>query len=107
MNDGYNNLGVKRVQDTLGEAHAALTRAIGEVSHAPDALFCSHFEALVDLLEAAFRVEESLMESCNYCAVRGHREEHARVLATLHQLEPRIEQGQLEIGHQALELLPQ
>ncbi len=70
------------------EAHAALAEQINLLLNGPDEAFAAHLAGLVECLEVDFRLEEQLMEAIDYPAVRSHREQHARVLATLHALAP-------------------
>lgn len=107
MNDGRNDSSVSQAQQMMEAAYARLTLAIAGAADSPDQAFPSQFEELVDQLEFSFRAEESIMEASNYQALRSHREQHARVLASLHQLEPQIEDGHLAPGRHALELLPE
>jgi hemerythrin-like metal-binding protein len=70
------------------EAHAALAEQIQLILNAPDEEFDANLAGLVECLEVDFRLEEQLMEAIDYPATRSHREQHARVLATLHGLAP-------------------
>ncbi|WP_202423779.1 bacteriohemerythrin [Duganella margarita] len=70
------------------EAHAALAEQIHMLLDGPDHDFDANLAGLVECLEVDFRLEEQLMEAIDYPATRSHREQHARVLATLHGLAP-------------------
>jgi hemerythrin len=72
------------------EAHAALAEQIQHLMSGPDDEFDVNLAALIECLEVDFRVEEELMDAIDYPApaTRSHREQHARVLATLHGLKP-------------------
>jgi len=70
------------------EAHEALAEQINVLLNGPDQDFEDNLAALVECLEDDFRVEEQLMDAIDYPATRSHREQHARVLATLHSLTP-------------------
>lgn len=83
------------------EAHAALAEQIQQLLHGPDDEFEDNLAALVECLEVDFRVEEQLMDAIDYPATRSHREQHARVLATLHGLAP----GDLAGGRQVAALI--
>lgn len=83
------------------EAHAALAEQINHLLQAPDAEFEHNLAALMECLEADFRLEEQLMEAIDYPAMRSHREQHARVLATLHGLRP----GDIEAGRNVAALV--
>lgn len=83
------------------EAHQALTEQIALLLAAPDAEFEAGMAELVAALEEDFRLEEALMEAIDYPALRSHREQHARVLATLHGLAP----GDIAAGHRVAGLV--
>ncbi|MTV36345.1 bacteriohemerythrin [Duganella radicis] len=83
------------------EAHRALTEQVRQLLDAPDSEFEAGMAALTAALEEDFRLEESLMEAIDYPALRSHREQHARVLATLHGLPP----GDLRAGRTAASLI--
>ncbi|MBA5603971.1 hemerythrin family protein [Duganella sp. FT3S] len=72
----------------MDDAHQALAQQISALQHMPEAGdFDAGLARLTEALEADFRAEEELMEAINYPAIRSHREQHARVLGTLHSLE--------------------
>jgi hemerythrin-like metal-binding protein len=83
------------------EAHAALAEQVKLLLNGPDEAFERHLAGLVECLEVDFRLEEQLMEAIDYPAVRSHREQHARVLATLHALVP----GDIATGRKVAALI--
>ena len=83
------------------EAHQAFTEQVRQLLAAPDSEFEAGMAELTAALEEDFRLEESLMEAIDYPALRSHREQHARVLATLHGLTP----GDLSAGRKAASLI--
>ncbi|MRW89729.1 hypothetical protein GJ699_07015 [Duganella sp. FT80W] len=83
------------------EAHAALAEQIQQLLQGPDHEFDANLAALVECLEVDFRVEEELMDAIDYPATRSHREQHARVLATLHGLKP----GDIAAGRKVAALI--
>jgi hemerythrin-like metal-binding protein len=83
------------------EAHAALAEQIQLLLNGPDQEFDAHLAGLVECLAVDFRLEEALMEAIDYPATRSHREQHARVLATLHGLAP----GDIVNGRQVAALI--
>ncbi|MRW82744.1 hypothetical protein GJ698_01390 [Pseudoduganella sp. FT26W] len=83
------------------EAHAALAEQINLLLSGPDEQFGEHLAGLVECLEVDFRLEEQLMEAIDYPATRSHREQHARVLATLHGLAP----GDIENGRKVAAMI--
>lgn len=83
------------------EAHQAFAEQVQQLLDGPDAEFAPGLEELVTALEADFRLEEELMEAIGYAAIASHREQHARVLATLHRLPP----ADVAAGRRAVGLL--
>ncbi|CAN7602259.1 MULTISPECIES: bacteriohemerythrin [Duganella] len=83
------------------EAHQALAEQVKQLLDGPDEQFEAGMARLTDALEEDFRLEESLMEAIDYPAICSHREQHARVLATLHGLEP----GDIAAGRKAAGLI--
>lgn len=83
------------------EAHEALAEQITVLLNGPDADFAANLALLVECLEDDFRVEEQLMDAIDYPATRSHREQHARVLATLHGLAP----GDIDGGRKVAALI--
>lgn len=68
------------------EAHEVLAEQIHQLVNGPDDEFEENMAMLIECLETDFRLEETLMETIDYPAIHSHREQHARVLATLHSL---------------------
>jgi len=83
------------------EAHQAFAEQVQQLLDGPDAEFAAGLEELVAALEDDFRLEEDLMEAIGYAAIASHREQHARVLATLH----RLPQDSVAAGRHAVSLL--
>lgn len=70
----------------IDQEHQVLLAQIARVLAAPDAELEEAMLALADSIERDFRAEEDLMESIDYPVIHSHREQHARVLASLHSL---------------------
>lgn len=83
-------------------AHQALIEQIARLLDQPDRQFEQGLPVLVEQLEKDFREEELLMEEIDYPGISAHREQHARVLATLHGLAP----DDLATARRAVSLLP-
>lgn len=83
------------------EAHQAFAEQVQQLLDGPDADFAPGLEELVTALEDDFRLEDDLMEAIGYAAIGSHREQHARVLATLHRLPP----GDIAAARRAVGLL--
>lgn len=92
---------------SIDAAHKELRAALARVAALPDAQFDTGFPSFVDAIEYDFRHEEILMEAIDYTGLRSHREEHARVLAALHQCERQVNAGDIGTGREALHLLAQ
>lgn len=84
-----------------------LSTQIEQLARTADEYFSEGYIELLSSLERQMRSEEAVMESMNNRALRSHQEEHARVLAALHQIEPRVEEGNVTLGREALALLDQ
>jgi hemerythrin len=75
---------------------------------APDHEFMHRYGEFVNLAERTFRIEEAWMEELDCPIVCCHREQHARVLAALHNVHARVMDGDFAIGRDVAErLLPQ
>lgn len=88
-------------------AHQLLKQALEQLANTDDVNLPSSYMALVAMLEQDFHLEENLMESYSLPSLQLHREQHARVLSGLHHAQPRIMAGDLNLGRNTLELLPQ
>lgn len=74
-------------------AHAAFLLELARLRDTPDAAFGAGLDALVASMERDFREEEALMEAIGFSGLPLHREQHARVLGTLHRVIPLALQG--------------
>jgi hemerythrin-like metal-binding protein len=90
----------------MDEAHESFLSLLNQVVDAPDSEFPEAFSVLLTHIEHDFWSEKQLMERIDYPGLRSHREQHARVLAALHQAVPAVSSGDVAIGRKALELLP-
>lgn len=90
----------------IDAAHKALLDALFFLSSAPDPQFAAGYFALVAQFERDFREEEDLMEKIRFPDRRGHREQHARVLNGLHDVDPYVTHGDFEPGREAIKQLP-
>jgi len=90
----------------MDESHKALLKQLEQALLAPDDLFAQAFLSLVAQIESDFREEEDVMEDIDYPGIRGHQEQHARVLGTLHHIAPHVMNGDLALGREAVDLLP-
>ncbi len=91
----------------LDAAHREFLQDLMRLDGVGDENFGAAFQELVARIEADFHEEESLMEALDYPGLRSHREQHARVLSALHHIEPRVVEGDVALGRDAVELLPQ
>lgn len=90
----------------MDDSHKALLKQLEETLVAPDERFAAALLHLIAQIESDFREEESVMEAIDYPGVQGHQEQHARVLGALHHIAPRVMEGDLALGREAVELLP-
>jgi acetoacetyl-CoA reductase len=90
----------------IDASHRALIAQLAQARSAPDAAFENALQALIVALESDFREEETLMEAIDFPGIRLHREQHARVLAALHQVVPQVMQGDHAQARKAVELIP-
>ena len=71
----------------------------------PDASFAREFPALVALVEAGFRHEETVMELLDYERRHDHLADNAIILAALHRALPLVEDGDTALGRQLVAAL--
>lgn len=90
----------------MDESHKALLKQLEQALIAPDDCFAQTLLALIAQIELDFREEENVMENIDYPGIQGHQEQHARVLGALHHIAPRVMNGDLALGREAVELLP-
>ncbi|HZW20016.1 hemerythrin domain-containing protein [Noviherbaspirillum sp.] len=91
----------------MDAAHEEFLEDLSELLTTPDSRFAQGFMRLIEKVEKDFREEEELMEEIDYPGLHGHREQHARVLAALHHVAPHVMSGDVALGREAAELLPQ
>ena len=97
------SLGIK----DMDAAHKEFIEDLTELLTVPDEVFAEAFMRLIGKVEKDFREEEELMEEIDYPGLAGHREQHARVLGALHHVAPHVMNGDIGLGREAAELLPQ
>lgn len=97
------SLGVPAMDD----AHKAFLDELAALLTVPDDRFGPALLSLIARIECDFRDEEQLMEELDYPGIQGHREQHARVLGALHHIAPRVMDGDIALGREAVDLLPQ
>lgn len=92
---------------SVDESHKELLQRLNELLAAPDESFGPGFLSMVAEFEADFQEEEKLMEDIDYPGICGHREQHARLLGALHHIASHVMSGDVALGREAAELLPQ
>lgn len=97
------SLGIKG----MDAAHKEFLEDLAELLTMPDERFAEAFMQLIGKVEKDFHEEEDLMEEMDYPGLPGHREQHARVLGALHHVAPHVMSGDIGLGREAAELLPQ
>jgi len=88
-------------------AHKEFLDDLTELLTVPDDQFAPAFMQMIDTAEKGFRAEEELMEAIDFPGLHEHREQHARVLGALHHVAPHVMGGDIELGREAADLLPQ
>lgn len=92
----------------LDRLHDDLFGMLDKLSSAQDHEFGNGYSALVQQMEHAFETEERWMEEIDFQSLKVHREQHARVLGALHNVNCRVMNGELGVGREVVrELLPQ
>lgn len=82
--------------------------ALDRLASASDQEFAADYHAFVTQVEDMFRREEQWMEAIDFPAFRTHREQHARALGALHNVDSRLMGGDLGVGRKLVDtLLPQ
>lgn len=88
----------------VDEAHQQLIKTLADIADTPDAQLGDRLFAFIKEIEADFQQEEALMETIKYPAIKPHREQHARVLSSFHQVVPDLMKGNAEPAREVLEL---
>jgi hemerythrin len=92
----------------IDELHRDFFDALIDLSSASDSEFGVRYSAFIKQAEHAFSTEEQWMEEIDFPVLKIHREQHARVLAALHNVHLRVMEGDLATGREVAEkLLPQ
>jgi hemerythrin len=91
----------------IDTAHREFLEDLTELLTTSDDKFAPAFMRMIDKVEKDFHEEEELMEEIDYPGLQGHREQHARVLGALHHVAPHVMNGDVALGREAAELLPQ
>lgn len=92
----------------LERLHHDLFNALEKLSTVQDDEFGDGYRALVQQVERTFQKEESWMEEMDSQSLKVHREQHARVLGALHNVNCRVMNGELGLGREVVgALLPQ
>lgn len=92
----------------LDKLHQALLKEMEKFSASTDEEFGEIFRMFLACIESTFRQEEQWMEDIDFPMLKQHQEQHARVLAALHNVQAHVATGNLGLGREATaELLPQ
>jgi hemerythrin len=85
--------------------HRNFLERLSELDTAADGDFVNIYASFVAYTEHAFATEEQWI---GFPGLKGHREQHARVLSTLHHLHAHAMKGDLALGRKIVQqLLPQ
>jgi len=96
------SLGVPEIDD----AHKKFLLQLSIVANMRDEKLGDVLFALIKDMEQDFAHEEALMEKIGYPDIRAHREQHARVLSSFHEVVPEVLKGDCHSAHHLLDLLP-
>lgn len=99
--------GPHTVVRALAHARSGLLLQVRAAAGEPDERFAAAFAHMVAAIEAAFRHEETLMETIGFPGVREQRRDNALLLNALHHAAPRVEAGELAIGREVVAALPE
>jgi len=91
---------------SLAHARNGLLTRVRAVACEPDECFPAAFARMVAAIEAAFRHEETLMETIGFPGVREQRRDNALLLNALHHAAPRVEAGEFGVGREVVAALP-
>lgn len=92
----------------LEKLHQSLLKEMERLSVSTDAEFRKIFRIFIACIEATFRQEEQWMEDIDFPMLKQHQEQHARVLAALHNVQAHVATGNLGLGRETVsDLLPQ
>lgn len=97
--------GLHTAARAMAHARNRLLVRIHEVAAEPDDRFPALFNLLVVEVEAAFRHEETLMETVGFAGLPAQRRDNALLLAALHRAQPQVESGNLALGREAVAAL--
>jgi hemerythrin len=92
---------------SMDASHRVLFDELLQLTVAPDAEFARAYPALVASIERDFQGEEALMEELGLASFQAHIEQHARMLSALHHTASKVMQGEVDVGREAVQLLPQ
>ena len=91
----------------LDELHHEIFEALVDLGSVADREFSACYSEMVAKVERAFAKEEEWMEKFDFPMLKGHREQHARVLRALHRTHSQAMNGYLAPGRNVVEkLLP-
>lgn len=91
--------------DDIDDAHRSFSQALEKLLFTADEEFEAGLSSLIEAMEMDFRAEEEMMETYELPSLHAHREEHARVLAALHQVVPDAMRGKLGPARRVLSML--
>lgn len=91
----------------MDAAHKSFLQNLHQMEAMSDDQFGDAFLTLISKIEIGFHEEEQTMEEIDYPGIQNHLEQHARVLSALHHIAPRVMEGEIALGRDAVALLPQ
>lgn len=92
----------------LEQLHQSLLKEMEKAANCVDEKFADMFPQFIACVEATFRREEEWMDDIDFPMLKQHQEQHARLLAALHNLQCHVSAGNFGVGRDAItNLLPQ
>ncbi|WP_028602345.1 bacteriohemerythrin [Ottowia thiooxydans] len=85
--------------------HQAFTRCVNAMLTAGDAHFAEALQAMAEHLAEHFALEERLIDEHRFPAGACHAEEHAKVRASVREVQALVAAGDMEIGRELAQAL--
>jgi hemerythrin len=89
----------------LDHLHQTFIEALKNASTATDSEFFARYLTLTERCEHIFWQEDQWMDTIDFAGTKAHREQHARVLAALHNTRIAVLQGDLALGRRVVNVL--
>jgi hemerythrin len=91
--------------DDMDRLHRCVFANLLELETTSDLAFESSFNRMLNHLEQDFYLEDQWMADHDYDGILPHREQHALMLSALHHVHVSVQEGSMELGRAATELV--